>query len=126
LEPLDKLIVKYQSDKVPISDVKHDFHTLPDAFMKIFAANIINRQQLDYLVLLSRRRFQFMYGVAHGLSYMLDPRYIGQGLPADLRASLDEVLINQPADEVMTINDDRKEKLFMQYTALFISATKEK
>jgi hAT family C-terminal dimerisation region len=126
LEPLDKLIVKYQSDKVPISDVMHDFHTLPDAFMKIFAANIINRQQLDYLVMLSRRRFQFMYGVAHGLSYMLDPRYIGQGLPADLRASLDEALINKPADEVTTINDDRKEKLFMQYTAFFISATKEK
>jgi Protein of unknown function (DUF 659) len=126
LEPLDKLIVKYQSYKVPIFDVMRDFHALPDAFMKIFAANIINRQQLDYLVLLSQRRFQFMYGVAHGLSYMLDRCYIGQGLPADLRASLDEALINTPADEVTTINGDRKEKLFMQYTAFFISATKEK
>jgi hAT family C-terminal dimerisation region len=126
LEPLDKLIVKYQSDKVPISDVMHDFHALPDAFMKIFLAEIIIKQQFDYLVLLSQRRFRFMYGVAHGLSYMLDPRYLGQGLPENSRASLDEALINTPADDVTTTNDDRKEKLFMQYTSFFISATKEK
>jgi hypothetical protein len=64
LEPLDKLIVKYQSDKVPISEVTHDFHALLDAFMKSFAADIITRMQLGYLVLLSKRRFQFMYGAA--------------------------------------------------------------
>jgi hypothetical protein len=109
LEPLDKLIVKYQSDKVPISEVTNDFHALLDAFMKSFEAEIIKRQQLDYLVLLSKRRFQLMYGVAHGLSYMLDPRYLELGLAADFRASLDEALINTPAEDVTAINEDRKE-----------------
>jgi hAT family C-terminal dimerisation region len=134
LGPLDKLIVKYQSDIVPISEVTHDFHALPDAFMKSFEsfeaesfeAEIIKRQQLDYLVLLSRRRLQFMYGVAHGLSYMLDPRYLELGLAADLRASLDEALINTPADDVTAINEVRKAKIFMLFTAVYISATKEK
>jgi hypothetical protein len=94
LEPPDKLILKYQSDKMPISELIRDFHALPDAFMKIFAADIITRQKLDYLVLLSQRRFRCKYGVAHGLSYLLDPRYLGMGLPAVFRASLDEALIN--------------------------------
>jgi hypothetical protein len=32
LEPIDVLIVKYQSDKVPISEVLLDFHKLPQEF----------------------------------------------------------------------------------------------
>jgi hypothetical protein len=43
-----------------------------------------------------------------GLSYMLDPRYLGLGLAADFRASLDEALSNTPADYVTAINEDRK------------------
>jgi len=67
-----------------------------------------------------------MYGVVHGLSYLLDPRHIGNGLPADSRSSLEEVLINNPIDDVMPIDDGRKEKLYIQFTAYFISATKER
>jgi hypothetical protein len=129
LGPLDKLIVKYQSDMVPISEVTHDFPALPGAFMKSFEgfeAEIIKRQQLYYLVLLSRRRLKFMYGVAHGLSYMLAPRYLELGLAADFRASLDEALINTPADDVTEINEVRKAKLLVLFTAFYISATKEK
>jgi hypothetical protein len=54
-----------------------------------------------------------MYGVAHGLSYLLDPRHIGDGLPADSRSSLEEVLINSPVDNVTPIDDGRKEKLYI-------------
>jgi len=67
-----------------------------------------------------------MYGVAHGLSYLLNPRHIGNGLPADSRSSLEEVLINNPVDDVTPINDGRKEKLYIQFTAYFMSATKER
>jgi soluble cytochrome b562 len=34
LRPIDRLIVKYQSDKVPISDVMPDFHHLPNEFFQ--------------------------------------------------------------------------------------------
>jgi hypothetical protein len=67
-----------------------------------------------------------MYGVAHGLLYLLDPRHIGDKLPADSRSSLEEVLINSPIDDVTPIDDGRKEKLYIQFTVYFISATKER
>ncbi|CAK9269115.1 unnamed protein product [Sphagnum jensenii] len=76
------------------------------------SSNIITRQEFEYLVVLTQRRFQFMYGVAHGLSYLLDPRHIGDRLHADSRSSLEEVLINSPIDDVTPIDDGRKEKLY--------------
>jgi hypothetical protein len=67
-----------------------------------------------------------MYGVAHGLLYLLDPQHIGDGLPADSRSSLEEVLINSHVDDVMPIDNGCKEKLYIQFMAYFISATKER
>ncbi len=113
LAPIDALIIKYQSDKVPISEVMPDFHNLPKEYKKVMSSSIITRQEFEYLVVLAQRRFQFMYGVAHGLLYLLDPQHIGDGLPADPRSSLEEVLINNPVDDVTPINDGRKEKLYI-------------
>jgi hypothetical protein len=126
LAPIDTLIVKYQSDKVPISEVMPDFHNLPEEYKKVMSSNIITCQEFEYPVVLAQQRFQFMYGVAHGLSYLFNPRHIGDGLPADSRSSLEEVLINNPIDDVTPIDDGRKEKLYIQFTAYFISATKER
>ncbi|CAK9872584.1 unnamed protein product [Sphagnum jensenii] len=67
-----------------------------------------------------------MYSLAHGLLYLLDPRHIGDKLPADSRNSLEEVLINSPVDDVTPIDDGRKEKLYIQFMAYFISGTKER
>jgi hypothetical protein len=67
-----------------------------------------------------------MYSVVHGLLYLLDPRHIGDGLPPDSRSSLEEVLINSPVDDVTPIDDGCKEKLYIQFMAYFISATKER
>jgi hypothetical protein len=67
-----------------------------------------------------------MYGVAHGLSYLLDPRHIGDELPADSQSSMEEMLINTPVDDVTPIDDGRKEKLYIQFTTYFISTTKER
>jgi hypothetical protein len=126
LTPVDALIVKYQSDKVPISEVMPNFHNLPEEYKKVMSNNIITRQEFEYLVVLAQRRFQFMYGVVHGLSYLLNPRHIGDGLLADSRNSLEEVLINSHVDDVTPIDDGRKEKLYIQFMAYFISATKER
>jgi hypothetical protein len=37
---IDALIVKYQSDKVPISEVMPNFHNLPEEY-KVMSSNII-------------------------------------------------------------------------------------
>jgi hypothetical protein len=113
LASINALIVKYQYDKVPISEVMFDFHNLPEEYKKVMSSSIITRQEFEYLVVLAQRRFQFMYDVAHGLSYLLDPRHIGDGLPADSRSSLEEVLINNPVNDVTPIDDGRKEKLYI-------------
>ncbi len=126
LAPIDALIIKYQFDKVPIFEVMPDFHNLPEEYKKVMSSNIITRQEFEYLVVLTQRRFQFMYGVAHSLSYLLDPRHIGDKLLADSRSSLEEVLINSPVDDVTPIDNDRKGKLYIRFTAYFISATKER
>ncbi len=73
LAPIDALIVKYQSDKVPISEVMPDFHNLLEEYKKVMSINIITCQEFEYLVVLAQQRFQFMYGIAHGLFYLLDP-----------------------------------------------------
>jgi hypothetical protein len=44
----------------------------------------------------------------------------------DSRSNLKEVLINSPVNNVTPIDDGRKEKLYIQFTAYFISATKER
>jgi hypothetical protein len=43
LAPIDALIIKYQSDKVPISEVMFDFHNVLKKFKKVMSSNIITR-----------------------------------------------------------------------------------
>ncbi len=54
---IDALIVKYQSDKVPIFEVMSDFHNLPEEYKKVMSSNIITGQEFEYLVVLAQRHF---------------------------------------------------------------------
>ncbi len=53
LAPIDSLIIKYQSDKVPISEVMPDFHNLSEEYKKVMSSNIITCQEFEYLVVLA-------------------------------------------------------------------------
>jgi Protein of unknown function (DUF 659)/hAT family C-terminal dimerisation region len=126
LVPLDRLIVKYQSDKVPISAVLPDFYALPKEFEKIYDAGSITQGEFDYLGMLSRERLKFMYGKAHGLSYILDPCHLGEGLSADLRLTLETALFETPVDDIVPTCLERQELLCVQYTEFVIASTKQK
>ena len=86
LEPIDKFIKIFQSDAVPCSDVFNVFLELED---KMHAMTNIDAHKKTYLVQLVKQRFQFMYGDAHGIAYLLDPRYLGDRMAHKLRKEID-------------------------------------
>jgi hypothetical protein len=71
-----------------------------------------------------------MFGVAHSLSYMLDPCNLGHGLPAlshhNLENTLENILFESPEDKVTPSNASEHELLYMQYTKLFIVTSQQK
>jgi hypothetical protein len=121
LRPIDKLTVKYQSDSCAISEILPDFHQLPRDFEKLSKEGNLTNNEFHRLAEAARQRFQFMYGKAHGLSYFLDPRFIGYGLSEENRKELEDILVKVPADYTKSVDDTRRENLYMQFTDFFIS-----
>ncbi|CAM6027354.1 unnamed protein product, partial [Sphagnum balticum] len=69
-----------------------------------------------------------MYDNAHDLSYMLDPRFIGEGLPRGNRLQLEDVLFkflvdDEPRD---SFNETRVQTIGIQWTEFVIAAEQEK
>ena len=49
---------------------------------------VITTEERDYLIKLAEQRMDFMYGVAHGVAYLLDPVLPGGDMPSTNRCSL--------------------------------------
>jgi hypothetical protein len=111
---------------VPISQVLPDFHALPTEFTKIKQVGIIDTDGLNYLCKLAQQRFQIMYRTAHGLSFLLDPALLGEGLLGRNKRDLEDKLINTLADDFQPVDDARREMLYLQYTAFMIAVSTEK
>ena len=69
LARIDMYIKIFQSDVVPCSDVYKAFLDLE----KMRNLPNVDTDKKAYLVELVRKRFNFMYGDAHGVGYVLDP-----------------------------------------------------
>jgi hypothetical protein len=86
----------------------------------------LTNNEFHYLAEAARQRFQFMYGKAHGLSYLLDLIFIGYGLSQENRKELEDILVEVPADDTKSVDDTRRENLYMQFTDFVISAECER
>ena len=80
LATTDTLIVKYQSDAIPVSEVMPDFHALPTHFKRLVKDRYVSAEEGYYMINLTTRSFRFVYGKAYGLAYLLDPRFVCKGL----------------------------------------------
>ena len=121
LQPIDKFIKLFQSDAVPCSDVYHAFLELE----KLMQELTIEERKKAYLVKLVRDRFDFMYGDAHGIAYLLDPRYLGDGMSRTLRKEVEDVIYGYPTKNGTT-NNTRKEQMAQEYTSFRIEALDER
>ncbi|OAF63731.1 hypothetical protein A3Q56_08563 [Intoshia linei] len=74
LEMIDKQLIKFQNDKVPISDVFYTFKFANVENVKLLKK--INNEEKDYLLYLNDKKFEFMCGEAHRMGFLLDPRYV--------------------------------------------------
>jgi hAT family C-terminal dimerisation region len=109
-----------------VSEVLPDIFALLEEFQKLYAANLVTEYELNYLVMLTTKCFQFMFGVAHGLSYMLYLCHLGHGLPTLSFHNLEITLFESPEDKVTPSKASQHELLYMQFTKFFIATSQQK
>lgn len=76
LKVVPKRLVALEKDSRPISDVYRVFLELPSDFK----ACKLPARDLKTVEKIVKDRFDFVYGDAHGLAYLLDPRYCEDGM----------------------------------------------
>lgn len=122
LEPIDMFIKIFQSDAAPCSEVYKAFLHLED---KMHSIPMLDEDKKTYLVELVRKRFEFMYGDAHGVAYVLDPRYLGDQMSRSLRKEIEDFIFNFPKVDGST-SKERKDQLAKEYTLFRIDALNER
>jgi hypothetical protein len=116
LKSIDDAIVRFQSDSVPVSEICHFFKV---AFKKDFQSMdglVVNER--SYLLHLLEKRMDFLYGDAIGFAYLLDPRYLGEGMSVNEKRLIEDKLFSSMVDQ--------KEQIFSEYTSFVINASNEK
>jgi hypothetical protein len=113
LEPIDSLIVKFRSDKASLSDVCKSFNVLGPT---LAALEGLSSQEQTYLNMMAKYRFHFTYGDAHGIAYMLDPVYIGDGLPLPLRESIENTIFKHYFDD-QPPSSEKQSQIYQEYNA---------
>jgi hypothetical protein len=118
LQPFDRLIVKYQSDKVPLSEVLHDFLCLEDTFEELTTAKAITKTERDFILDQVRARQQFLIADPHAIAYVLDPRYCGEKLSQTARRQAEAC--------VCGVDPTQSEEMYKEFSGFLIHCKQEK
>lgn len=96
---------------------------LIDSLLEIGAQNFAYASFRGIHLTLTQGLLDFLHGVAHTLSYLLDPCRLRQLLSGERRDSLQNSLVCSLFDDVTSVNDDKKKKLSKQCISFFTYAT---
>ena len=109
----------FQNDAVPRLDVYKAFLVLEE---KMGNLSKISSEKKEYLV---NNTFNFMYGNAHGVCYVLHPRYLGNNMTRALCNEIEDFIFNFPKNDGTTVKE-KQEQLAWEYTAFRIEALRER
>ncbi|KAG6586974.1 Transposase [Phytophthora cinnamomi] len=88
LKPIGKILKRFERNETPLSEVYHEFCELPSSIEEAG----LTASDTNPVKALIEKRFEFVYGEAHGLAYLLDPRYEGVKLEAKRRGDVENSL----------------------------------
>jgi hypothetical protein len=116
LEPIDNAIKCFEGDGVPVSEV----YRCLKIHLKVTYESLdcLQERERQYLLQLLESRMEFLYGDAIGMAYVLDPRYLGDGMSAEERKKVEDCLFE--------FEPEQRELMFMEYTAYMIQASNER
>lgn len=105
LAPIDKLVSKYQSDKVQLSDVANDLWNLRATFDELEHEGQITKAELNYIDAAVKNREDFLLSPTHFLCNMLDARFFGDGLDKGQVQAAENLLCQMVGQEDLCIKE---------------------
>jgi hypothetical protein len=112
LTPINKYLVKFQKDSVPLSDVYQCFESLPFEFEENQYLSHVDKAYLKKLVM---DRWNFCYSDAHGVAYLLDPRFTGSRMDLDLKEKVLEFVCELSQVSGEELQEEKNDAVVMEY-----------
>ena len=103
-------ITLLQSNTETVNEVYYLFENL---LPKYYNNMDINNSEKNYILNKRRQRFNLIYGYAHGVAYLLDPRYLGEDMDITLKESVENLIFSFGSNE--DNNVEIMEKSFIEY-----------
>lgn len=123
LTPIELTLYKFQDDK-PISEVYFEAKHLLTDFDSAFGLSTV---EIEYVKKVVTDRWQYVLSEAHGLAYLLDPRYIGKSMTREYRDQIEELIFNFPeTDADLGVNEERRRAISAEYTDYVIYAKNQR
>lgn len=124
LTPIELILYKFQDDRAPISEVYFESKHLLTDFDAVFGLSTV---ELEYIKKVVTERWQYVLSEAHGLAFLLDPRYIGKSMTREYREQIEELIFNFPeTDSDMGVNEERKRAILSEYTEYVMYAKNQR
>ncbi|KAL4129762.1 hypothetical protein PRIC2_005769 [Phytophthora ramorum] len=124
LTPIELILYKFQDDRAPISEVYFESKHLLTDFDAAFG---LTTAELEYIKKVVTERWRYVLSEAHGLAFLLDPRYIGKSMTRDYREQIEELIFNFPeTDQDVGVSEERSQAMTSEYTDYVIYAKNQR